>query len=342
MASAVPAVGRGPAEASEKTLNAALRVIRFGPALILVVLVAIMAVASPFFMTGDNLSNIAVQVAPLACLAIGQLFVILVGGIDLSVGSLLALTTVTGALAYGWGDIGGALVIPMMLATGAAVGLLNGVMLVKGRMPHAFIPTLATLNAARGLALMLSDGAPMPGMPQVVQTAGGGELGPIPVPILIVVAFALVAWILATKLQWGRWIYLVGADKEAARRLGIPVDRVIISVFVISGLAAGLAGLITAGRTNAGYPSAGNLDELAAISAVIIGGASFFGGRGSVQGAIVGVLIFGVINNGLNLLNVSTYVQLVAIGVIVVAAVELDVIRRRLEERFRSTRGGDA
>ena len=300
-----------------------------------------MSLASPFFLTGDNLSNVAVQVAPLACLAIGQLFVILVGGIDLSVGSLLALCTVTGALAYGWGDIGGALVIPMMLLTGMAVGALNGIMLVKGRMPHAFIPTLATLNAARGLALMLSDGAPMPGMPQVVQTLGSGEVGPIPVAVLVVAGFGLLAWILATRLQWGRWIYLVGADKEAARRMGIPVDRVIISVFVLSGLGAGLAGLITAGRTNAGYPSAGELDELAAISAVIIGGASFWGGRGSVGGAIVGVLIFGVISNGLNLLNVNTYVQLIAIGVIVVVAVELDVVRRRLEERFRTMRGAE-
>src|SRR3954447_17577238 len=154
-----------PAGVSERGLNFSMRVIRFAPALILVVLLVIMTVASPFFMTGDNISNVAVQVAPLACLAIGQLFVILVGGIDLSVGSLLALCTVTGALAYGWGSVGGVLVIPVMLLTGMAVGLLNGVMLVKGRMPHAFIPTLATLNAARGLALMLSDGAPMPGMP---------------------------------------------------------------------------------------------------------------------------------------------------------------------------------
>src|SRR4051794_20149341 len=148
-----------PAGVSERGLNLSMRVIRFGPALILVVLLVIMTVASPFFMTGDNISNVAVQVAPLACLAVGQLFVILVGGIDLSVGSLLALCTVTGALAYGWG---GPFVIPGMILIGAAVGLLNGVMLVKGRMPHAFIPTLATLNAARGLALMLSDGAPMP------------------------------------------------------------------------------------------------------------------------------------------------------------------------------------
>src|SRR3954470_17801895 len=325
-----------PAGVSERGLNLSMRVIRFGPALILVVLLVIMTVASPFFMTGDNISNVAVQVAPLACLAVGQLFVILVGGIDLSVGSLLALCTVTGALAY---NGGGVLVIPVMLLTGMAVGLLNGVMLVKGRMPHAFIPTLATMNVARGLALKLADGAPMPGMPKVVQQAGSGEVGPIPVPVLIVAAFGLLAWLLAAKLQWGRWIYLVGGDKEAARRLGIPVDKVIISVFVISGLSAGLAGLITAGRTNAGYPSAGNLDELAAISAVIIGGASFFGGRGTVGGAVVGVLVFGVISNGLNLLNVSTYLQLVAIGVIVVIAVELDVLRRRLEERFRTIRG---
>jgi ribose transport system permease protein len=323
-------------------LNLALKVIRLGPALILIALLVIMSLASPFFLTGDNLSNVAVQVAPLACLAIGQLFVILVGGIDLSVGSLLALCTVTGALAYGWGDLGGALVIPMMLLTGMAVGALNGIMLVKGRMPHAFIPTLATLNAARGLALLLSDGAPMPGMPQVVQTIGSGEVGPVPVAVIVVAGFGLLAWILATRLQWGRWIYLVGADKEAARRMGIPVDRVIISVFVLSGLGAGLAGLITAGRTNAGYPSAGELDELAAISAVIIGGASFWGGRGSVGGAIVGVLIFGVISNGLNLLNVNTYMQLIAIGVIVVVAVELDVVRRRLEERFRTMRGAES
>jgi ribose transport system permease protein len=335
LSTAAPALGRTGA-GSEQALNLALRVIRLGPLLILIALAAILSLASPFFLTGDNISNVAVQVAPLACLAVGQLFVILVGGIDLSVGSLLALCTVTGALAYGWGDFGGVLVIPMMLVTGMAVGALNGIMLVKGHMPHAFIPTLATLNAARGLALLLSDGAPMPGMPGLVRTIGSGEVGPIPVAVLVVAGFALLAWILATRLQWGRWIYLVGADKEAARRMGIPVDRVIISVFIISGLGAGLAGLITAGRTDAGYPSAGELDELAAISAVIIGGASFWGGRGTVTGAVVGAFIFGIINNGLNLLNVSVYWQLIAIGLILVIAVELDVLRRKLEERFRT------
>jgi ribose transport system permease protein len=154
--------------------------------------------------------------------------------------------------------------------------------------------------------------------------------------VLIVAGFGAAAWIFTTRIQWGRWVYLVGGDKEAARRIGIPVDKVIISVFVISGLSAGLAGLITAGRTDAGYPSAGQLDELAAISAVIIGGASFWGGRGTVGGAIVGV-----ISNGLNLLNVSVYLQLIVIGVVVAVAVELDVLRRRLEERFRTIQARD-
>ncbi len=322
-------------EASDRGLRTVLWVIRLGPALILLLLCLILTIATPFFLTGDNLTNLLVQVAPLAALAIGQLFVILVGGIDLSVGSVLALCTVTGSLAFQHIG-GGAVTVATMLLTGMAVGLVNGLLLVKGRMPHAFIPTLATLNVARGLALLLAGGRPMPGMPKVVTAVGGDTVGPIPVAIIVVAGFGLLAVLLARRLRWGRWIYAVGGDKEAARRLGIPVDWVMISVFVFSGLAAGIAGLITAGRVDAGYPTAGTLQELAAISAVIIGGASFFGGRGTISGAIVGAFIFGVINNGLNLLNVSVYFQLIAIGVIVVVAVELDVVRRRLEEHFRT------
>lgn len=333
--SAVSARLSSSLDVSGGSLSLILRVIRLGPALILLLLGLILTLLSPFFLTGDNMTNLLVQVAPLAALAIGQLFVILVGGIDLSVGSLLALCTVTGSVAYQ--HIGGGLAtVAAILLTGVAVGLLNGLLLVKGRMPHAFIPTLATLNAARGLALLISGGRPTPGMPKVVTAVGGDDVGPIPVAIIVVAAFGLLAVLLARKLRWGRWVYAVGGDREAARRLGIPVDRVIISVFVISGLSAGIAGLITAGRTNAGYPTAGELQELAAISAVIIGGASFFGGRGSVSGAIAGAFIFAVINNGLNLLNVSVFYQLVAVGVIVIVAVELDVLRRHLEERFRT------
>lgn len=320
-------------------LRLVLRAIKVGPALILFLLCLVLTLVTPFFLTGDNLTNLLVQGAPLAALAVGQLFVILVGGIDLSVGSLIALTTVTGSLAFH--HIGGGVVtILAMLLTGLAIGFVNAFLYVKGRMPHSFIPTLGMLNAASGLALLLSDGQPKPGMPGIVTTIGGSNVAGIPVAIIVVGGLALFAGLLARKLRWGRWIYAVGADREAARRLGIPVDRVVMSVFLISGFCAGIAGIITAGRTDAGYPTAGNLQELASISAVIIGGASFWGGRGTVSGAVCGAFIFTVINNGLNLLNVSIYWQLIAIGVIVVIAVELDVVRRRLEERFRTLQAG--
>jgi ribose transport system permease protein len=327
------------ADVGDGGLRLVLRAIRVGPALILFVLCLILTLVTPFFLTGDNLTNLLVQGAPLAALAVGQLFVILVGGIDLSVGSLIALTTVTGSLAFQ--HLGGGVVtILAMLLTGTAAGFINAFLYVKGRMPHSFIPTLGMLNAASGLALLLSDGQPKPGMPGIVTTIGGSDVAGIPVAIIVVGALALVAGLLARKLRWGRWIYAVGADREAARRLGIPVDRVVMSVFLISGFCAGVAGIITAGRTDAGYPTAGNLQELASISAVIIGGASFWGGRGTVSGAVCGAFIFTVINNGLNLLNVSIYWQLIAIGVIIVIAVELDVVRRRLEERFRTMQAG--
>ncbi len=327
------------ADTGDGGLRLVLRAIRVGPALILLLLCLILTLVTPFFLTGDNLTNLLVQGAPLAALAVGQLFVILVGGIDLSVGSLIALTTVTGSLAFQ--HIGGGVVtILAMLLTGTFAGFVNAFLYVKGRMPHSFIPTLGMLNAASGLALLLSDGQPKPGMPGIVTTIGGSDVAGIPVAIIVVGALAAVAGLLARKLRWGRWIYAVGADREAARRLGIPVDRVVMSVFLISGFCAGVAGIITAGRTGAGYPTAGNLQELASISAVIIGGASFWGGRGTVSGAVCGAFIFTVINNGLNLLNVSIYWQLIAIGVIIVIAVELDVVRRRLEERFRTMQAG--
>jgi len=196
------------------------------------------------------------------------------------------------------------------------------------------------LNAASGLALLLADGQPTPGMPGIVTTIGGSDVAGVPVAIIVVAGLAAAAGLLARKLRWGRWIYEVGGDREAARRLGIPVDRVVMSVFLISGFCAAVAGVITAGRVNAGYPTAGQLQELASISAVIIGGASFWGGRGTVLGAVCGAFIFGLINNGLNLLNVSIYWQLIAIGVIVVVAVELDVVRRKLEDRFRTMQAG--
>jgi ribose transport system permease protein len=311
--------------------------LELGPALVLGLLWLTLSLLSPVFFTQENLTNLGVQASIVAVLAIGQLVVIVTRGIDLSVGSVLALATVIGALAYNTQLLGSGLpVVAAMIATGAVVGLVNGVIFVKGRIPHAFIVTLAMLYAARGLALVLSDGASKPGMPPLVQTAGGGFVGDIPVPVLIVVGLGLLATVFLTRTRWGRWIFATGGNPEAASRAGIPVGRVLISAYVLSGVAAGVAGVMTAGRTNSGFPTAGDLAELDAIAAAIIGGASLFGGRGNVVNAIVGALILSTIRNGLNLLDVNPFWQLVVIGGVILIAVQLDVLRTQLEERLRA------
>lgn len=312
-----------------------LAALRLGPVLILALLVVVLSLLSPYFATTQNLGNVLAQSAVIAILAIGQLLVILTRGIDLSVGSTLALSAVAGALVF-QGLGGGALTVGVMLATGMAVGAVNGLVFVFGRLPHPFIITLATLSVARGLALMLSGGQPIRGMPDVVNTVGGGSVGWLPYSTLLVALVAVAVALFLSRAVWGRWIYAVGGNPEGARRLGIPQSWVLVSVYVVSGLLAGVAAVVTSGRLNAGSPTFGQLAELDSIAAVVIGGASFLGGRGHVGHALVGALMIGVIRNGMNLLNIEASMQLVVIGVVIVLAVESDVIRGRLEARFRS------
>ena len=312
----------------------ALGVIRIGPALMLIVVVLAMALLSPVFLSTRNLANVLSQTAAIAVLALAQLLVIVTRGIDLSVGSVIALSAVVGALVFE-AVPSGPLVVVAILATGMAVGAINGTVYVWGRLPHPFIVTLATLSIARGLALWLSGGQPRRGMPDVIQTVGGGSIGWLPYSTLLVGGLALAALVLTTRLVWGRWIYAVGGSREAARRAAIPVNGVLISVYVLSGLAAGVAACITSGRLNAGSPTFGELAELDAIAAVVIGGASFLGGRGNVGNALIGALMIGVIRNGMNLLDVDAFLQPIVIGMVILVAVELDVVRGRFEERFR-------
>ena len=313
-------------------LEAGLLFLRVGPAIGLLILIVILSQLTPAFASSRNIGNLLAQSAVICVLAIGQLLVIVTRGIDLSVGSTLALGTVTGALVVSAG-LPTPLVIAVMLLTGAAVGAVNGMVFVYGRLPHPFIITLATLSIARGLALWLSGGQPIQGMPDPIRVIGGEILfGWLPVSTLVVGAVALGALVLTTRMVWGRWIYAVGGNPEAARRIGIPVGPTLVSVYVLSGLMAGLGALLTAGRTGAGAPTFGNLAELDAIAAVIIGGASFLGGRGHVGNAIVGALMIGVIRNGMNLLNVDSFFQPMVIGVVIVLAVEADVIRNLLEQ----------
>lgn len=318
-----------------RLLGVGLTALRGGPALILLLIVVAFTSQSSLFLTTENLGNILAQTAVIAVLALGQLLVILTRGIDLSVGSVLALSTVCGAIVFEHIQ-SGPMIIVAMLATGAFVGLVNGMVFVKLKLPHPFITTLAMMSVARGVSLVISDGQPKTGMPDIIRTIGGHSIGWFPVSFFVVAAAIGLVALALYRLTWGRWVYAVGGNPEAARRTGIPVDRVLISVFVISGLAAGVAGMLTAGRTNAGSPTFGTLAELDAISAVIIGGASFLGGRGKVSNALVGALMVGVLRNGLNLLNVDAFYQMIAVGLILVLAVWLDTVRQRIENRFRS------
>lgn len=334
----------GRSAVAYRGLTIALAALRLGPVVILVLLVAALSVLSDVFLSFENVGNVLKQSAVICVLAIGQLLVILTRGIDLSVGANLSLSAVVGAIV--WRDHGSAsLAILAALATGTLVGLVNGVIYVKGRLPHPFIPTLAMLSAASGLALLLSHNETIQGAPPIVNTVGtgriswipgGGAIGWFPVASLVVVGIALLITVVLRGLVWGRWVYAVGGNPDAAVRTGIPVGSVLISVYVVCGLLAGVAALLTMGKGNAGSPTSGALAELDAIAAVIIGGASFLGGRGTVLNAITGALVIAVMRNGLNLLGIEPSWQYIATGAVIVVAVELDVVRGRLESRFRS------
>jgi ribose transport system permease protein len=317
-----------------RVLTLALGLLRIGPVLILLLLIVVLSLLTPVFFTPRNLGNILAQTAVIATVAMGQHLVILTRGIDLSVGSTLALASVVGALTYQSID-SSVLVILAMIATGAAVGAINGTVYVWGRLPHPFIITLATLSIAKGLALELAGGRAIPGMPAAIRLIGHDTLGGLPVSAFIVAGVAAILFVLTRFVVWGRWVYAVGGNPEAARRTGIPVASVLIATYILCGVTAGIGAVILAGRTDAGSPLFGNLLELDTIAAVIIGGASFLGGRGHLGHALIGAAMIGVIRNALNLLAVDVFFQLIVIGVVIVLAVEADVLRNYLEGRFR-------
>jgi ribose transport system permease protein len=271
----------------------------------------------------------------IAIVATGQHLVILTKGIDLSVGANLALATVIGGLVFRVVD-SASLVMLAMLLTGAWVGAVNGIVYVFGRLPHPFIITLATLSICKGLALTLAIGhTTMRGMPDAIAAIGGSSTFGLPNSFFVVFAVAAVVLLMAKAMVWGRWIYAVGGQPEAALEMGIPVKGVLVSTYLISGLCAGIGAVVLAGRTQAGSPLYGNLLELDTIAAVIIGGASFLGGRGHIGHALVGAVMIGVIRNALNLLDVNVFFQMIAIGLVIVVAVEADVLRNHLEARAR-------
>jgi ribose transport system permease protein len=322
-----------------RILASLLRVLQIGPALILILLALVVWSLKSTFLSTANIQDILIQSSVVAILAMGELIVIVTGGIDLSVSASMAFATV-----IGWSVFqtrlfhGGAYVVGSMVGVGLLVGLANGLIYVKGKVPHPFIVTLATLSVASGLALTISKGQAESGMPSVVNTLGNGFVGVVPVPAIVLLVVAVAAWWITRNTRWGRWIYATGGNPEAAKRVGIPVGRVLISVYAISGLAAGIGAVLTAGSIDGASATLAEdpVTLLNAIAGVIIGGASLFGGRGSVWNAIIGALTIGVIENGLALQNVSPFAESIFVGATILVAVELDVLRSVLERRIRT------
>lgn len=293
----------------------------------LLILAVFLSVASPFFLTWDNLLNIALQTATYILVALGMTYVIVTGGIDLSVGSVAALAGVVMALAMKSG-VSVCCAILLGIAVSIPCGLLNG-LLVSFAGLQPFIVTLATMSLVRGVALILTGGIPIYGFPQGFRWFGTGRVAGIPIAAIIAVIVAVVTAFVFTKTKVGHYATAIGSNQEAARLSGINVKLYKIVPYVISAVLSALAAVVITGRLNTAEPTAGVAMEMDAVAAVVMGGTSLVGGRGSVVGTILGALLMGVLRNGLNLMSVQSHYQQLAMGGVILIAVLLDKVRNK-------------
>ncbi|RUT31377.1 ABC transporter permease [Arsenicitalea aurantiaca] len=297
---------------------------KYGIVLAFVILFVALSFAHQNFLSTANLTNVLRQVSINGILAIGMTYVILTGGIDLSVGSVLALCgVVAGSLVTGADPANPALAFLAGIGVGALVGAINGILIARFKVT-AFVVTLGMLSMARGATLLYSDGRPIPNLSPEFRWFGQGFVMGVPVPVIVFALVFIIAFIVLRYTVYGRWIYAVGGNIKSARTSGIPTRSVIFSAYMIMGALAGLAGVILTARTTSALPQAGLGYELDAIAAVVIGGTSLVGGVGSVTYTLIGALIIGVISNGLDLLGVSSYYQQIIKGAIIVVAVLID------------------
>ncbi|KSU82019.1 ribose ABC transporter permease [Fictibacillus enclensis] len=297
---------------------------KLGPLIGLAIILIVLSILSPQFFTLANILNVLRQVSINALIAFGLTFVILTGGIDLSVGSMLALSgAITAGLMAGGTDP--ILAMLVGLAAGAVMGAINGLIITKGKVAP-FIATLATMTVFRGLTLVYTDGKPITGLSDDMSFVlmGRGYFAGIPIPVIWMLASFAVLWFLLKKTTFGRRTYAIGGNEEASLLSGIKVDRIKVMIYSLTGLLSAFAGIILTSRLNSAQPTAGTAYELDAIAAVVLGGTSLSGGRGWIFGTLIGALIIGVLNNGLNLLNVSSFYQQVVKGGVILLAVLLD------------------
>ena len=300
---------------------------QFGTLAGLIGLCVVLWILTPHFLTVSNLLNIAQQTSINAIIAVGLTFVIISGGIDLSVGSLVAFSGVVLASL-----LQHSVPLPIALAGGLAVGtlcgLVNGVLITFGKLPP-FIATLGMMSVARGGALLFTDGRPISGFPESFRTLATGEILHIPVPVVVMIAVYAVAHFVLRRTKFGRYVYAIGGNEEAALLSGVRVRLYKTMVYGTGGLLSALAAAVLTARLNSAQPIAGINYELDAIAATVIGGTSLMGGQGSVVGTLIGALIMGVLRNGLNLLGVSSFIQQVVIGAVIIVAVLMDTAFKR-------------
>ena len=300
---------------------------RFGTVIGLAVLCVALWILTPHFLTVSNLLNIAEQTSINAIVAVGMTFVILSGGIDLSVGSIVALSgVVLGTALQGGQPILVALLLALVV--GLACGMANGALISWGGLPP-FIVTLGTMSIGRGAALLFTEGRPVSGFDASFRVLATGRAGFIPAPVIAMVLVYLVAHFVLTRTTFGRYVYAIGGNEEATRLSGVAVRFHKTMIYGVSGLMSGAAAVILTARLNSAQPIAGMMYELDAIAATVIGGTSLMGGEGSLAGTLVGALIMGVLRNGLNLLGVSSFLQQIVIGGVIVIAVLLDTVLKR-------------
>lgn len=302
-----------------------------GPAFGLVAIVVVLSFLSPYFLTARNLSNIISQVSDIGIMAVGAALVIFIGGIDLSVGSTVALSLMSMAYLYKTVGLPFGLALMASIAVGAIIGTVNGVLSTVGRI-QPFVATLATMSAAAGLALFITNGNPINGFPDWFLWLTSGKVLGLPVQGIILVLMYLLAAFWLRYRPTGRAVYAVGGNEEVARLSGLNVTAIKIGVYVLAGVLAAFAGMLVGSQLDSAQPTAGTADLLNVIAVVVIGGASLSGGSGSMLGTFIGLLIIGTLNNGMSLLNVSPNLQPVVIGIAIIAAVMTD---RRGRQRAR-------
>ena len=317
-------------------LRGLLKAREFGVFVALVALVAGLAIASPYFLGSQNIFNVLRNMSTISIMAIGMTMVIVSGGIDLSVGSVLAASTMLMARVIVQFGLDPVVALVIGLAFGAALGAVNGLLVTRVGV-NAFIATLGMMSIARGLTYLLASGlgssvaSNIPIKSALIAFIGGGYIGPVPFPVIQMVAFVLVATLFLRNTVLGRQIYGVGSNERAARLSGVNVNRVRLFCYTLTGLLAGYAGIMTAGLLSNALTDAGTGVELDVIAAAVIGGASLAGGEGTVYGAVIGAAIMAVLRNAFVLLGLPSYLQTISIGVVIILAVSLDRLRRKEE-----------